>query len=310
MEHNDEEMRDILEAMVPDESGALAGADRESGAYGADTDAEESRAAADADDPDGWVTHDEVGGITFRRLGKAAKRAMIVALPGKALDHTKISEMTAIAAIPSGYQIIEAELPLEKEAVSETSDAAAESAAPVYSEASIEASERYLDALFDKISREGFSNVYLLAYDTAVPVSIKALRHKEIKRAYFVSPDFKLNGTAVSGPWKIETEILRGSRDADVPEKEVRHFMKNSRSHMSRIDMGHRMTEDEQFAAFGRWLTGARSNRYTDNGFVMMMALGLLVGYLAGWFLFSNSVVGLILGAACGIIFYLVYKKI
>jgi len=295
MEHNDEEMRDILEAMVPDESAAAEAS---------------CEAAADADDPDGWVTHDEVSGITFRRLGKAAKRAMIVALPGKALDHTKISEMTAIAAIPSGYQIIEAVLPLEKEASAEPADAAAESAAPAYSEASIEASERYLDALFDKISREGFSNVYLLAYDTAVPVSIKALRHKAIKRAYFVSPDFKLNGTAAGGPWKIETEILRGSRDADVPEKEVRHFMKNSRSHMSRIDMGHQMTEDEQFAAFGRWLTGARSNRYTDNGFVMMMALGLLVGYLAGWFLFSNSVVGLILGAACGIIFYLVYKKI
>ena len=341
MKQADEEMQDIMDAMVVDETAEAAGAAETAGRAVAGTAAGDvevtgrvagdvetaGRAAAGtaagdvetaeaADDPDGWVTYDEAGGITFRRLGKAAKRAMIVALPGEALEHTKLSEMTAIAAIPSGYQIIEAVLPMEKAAGAAQGTEASrqarepESGAPHYTPESIEASERYLTTLFDKISREGFANVYLLAYDTAVPVCIRGLRHKEIKRAYFISPDFKLNGEPVREPWKVETEILRGSRDADVPEKEVRHFMKNSRSHMSKIDMGHRMVEDDQFAAFGRWLTGARSNRYNDNGFIMMMAVGLFVGFLAGWLIFRNSTIGLIMGAACGLIFYQIYKKI
>ena len=292
----DDDMREIVEAMIPQEAEAAAGDDVGSGAEDAGNDESDAGKAEDArtnGTADGdWVTEEEIEGVKYRRLGRKANRAMIVVLPAPTAENIRISEMTALAAIPSGYQIVEAVIPEETEP-----------------------GVAFLRALYDRLEAEGIANIYFLGYDTAVPVGMQAFKDKPIRRAYFVSPVFYAKRDASfwhndDVRWRIETEILRGSRDADVPEKEVRHFMKNSRSHMSRIDMGHRMVEDDQFAAFGRWLTGARSNRYNDNGFIMMMAVGLFVGFLAGWLIFRNSTIGLIMGAACGLIFYQIYKKI
>jgi len=310
-------MEDILGAIVP-EAGAepaaagdavtLAGGESEES--GADA-GMEAAASAEDDVPlttDGeWVFADEVEGVSFRRLGKPAGRVMIVALPGRTLEHIRISEMTAIAAIPSGYQIIEAVLPSAsyKARSGEEKDATGGGY-----HGDVERDIHFLQTVFDRIKAEGIGNIYFMGYDTAVPVGILALKDREIRRAYFVSPDFRVNGEPVFGPWRVETEVLRGSRDNEVPDKDIRHFLKNSRSHLSKIDMGHHMTEEDQLAAFGRWLTGARSGRYVDNGFIIMMAVGLLVGYLAGYLITKNSAVGLMAGAACGIILNIIYKKI
>ena len=338
-----DEMKDILDAIVPEEGAAPdnkadnAGntADEAENAGTAvneaekagpkENEAENAGTAADSlpggEPPqedarefkgaDGdWVTAAEIDGIPYRRLGRKASRVMIVALPGCALNHIKISEMTAVAAVPSGYQIIEAVLPLDPDpavnAAQETTDRCT----------------KFLRDIYDKVKAEGAQSIYFLAYDLAVPFGILALKDKEIKRAYFISPTFRLpaalgedgndkaEGKLVYGPWRTETEILRGSRDDVVPEKELRHFMKNSRSHMQKIDMGHELTDDEQLNAFGRWLTGSRSGRYNDNGFIIAMAVGLLVGYLAGYLITKNSAVGLLAGADCGIILNIVYKKL
>ena len=292
----DDDMREIVEAMIPQEAEAAAGDDVGSGAEDAGNDESDAGKAEDArtnGTADGdWVTEEEIEGVKYRRLGRKANRAMIVVLPAPTAENIRISEMTALAAIPSGYQIVEAVIPEETEP-----------------------GVAFLRALYDRLEAEGIANIYFLGYDTAVPVGMQAFKDKPIRRAYFVSPVFYAKRDASfwhndDVRWRIETEILRGSRDEVVPEKEIRHFMKNAPSHLSKIDMGHYLTTDDQLNAFGRWLTGARSGRYNDNGFIILMAAGLLIGYLAGWFLFKNSAAGLIAGFACGIALYFIYRKI
>lgn len=240
-------------------------------------------------------TFELIDGMEVRYLGEPVSRVMLAVFPGKSFENTRIYEMAAFCTVPAGYRIYEVNLPINPEDMTE---------------ASVEEARQMVRRMYDHVQALGADHIYLMAYDAAAEISLEALEGMGLDRTYLISPKFNIPGKKKLKRWKTQTEILYGINDAEVSAREVKHFEKNSTSHVTKITSGHHLTTDDELRAIRTWLTGSRQTNYNNNAFMIAMMFGVLAGYLFGSVVFGNLGIGILAGVVLGMGGYHIYCRI
>ena len=252
----------------------------------------DEKAVKPAEEAPAQDTHGEViAGAEIRCLGEAGSRVMLAVFPGKSYEHTRIFEMAAYCAVPYGYRVMEIDLTPAEAMTAETA----------------ESDRALIRAVYDKVKADGIANIYLLAYDAAAELSLEALEGQPLTRAYLVSPVFDVPGKKKRKTWKVQTEILYGRQDDVVSAGAIRHFEKNSTSHVTRIDAGHGLKSDDELRALRDWMTGPRRTAYSSQAFLLILLVCAFIGFFFGLFVLNNGGVGTVLGIFLGVLVYKLY---
>lgn len=239
-------------------------------------------------------TYDMIDGRQVCYLGEPVRRVIIAVFPGDTLEYTRIYEMAAFCTVPEGYRIYQVSLPFDRETVTE---------------AQVDEARQIIRQVYDHVQSLKSEHIYLMAYDMASEIGMEALEGLSLDRTYLISPVFRIPGKRKLKRWRIQTEILYGIQDTEVTAKELRHFEKNSTSHVTKITAGHHLTTDDHLLAIKEWLTGNRQMTYNNNPFTIAMMFGVLAGYLFGSAFLNNFGIGILIGIVLGMGGYHIYCR-